>query len=192
MSEEIQPSEPIPWGGLGCFIFVLALLLPGPLKSVDVIYSASYMVAHWNDTEAFPPGAQFCKKWFCMRTDTVEKHVTGSEGYTSEETMYFCPIHDPPLALTFFHEYMDFGALDLWIFLPFWGLTFLGVWLIFGLAMLMITEPVRVVLPGEYRLPWRRLDEDEPDSAAGSVLNKIVLTASVALTAVAAFFYSLW
>ena len=191
MSEKIPSSVDTPWRELGCLVVVLALLAGPPLlKSVDVIYSAGHMMMNWGDARVFPPGAQFCKKWFCVRTDTTEKHVTGSEGYTSEATMYFCPEHAAPLALTFFHEYLHFGALDLWIFLPFWGLTFLGVWLIFGLATLMVTEPVRMAMPGEYRLPWQRLDDGE--SASGSALNKFVLVTSVTLTAITGFFYALW
>lgn len=109
---------------------VIALFAFAAVKATDVMAATVYMVGHWSDPEAFPPGAQFCKKFYCRRTDTVEKHVAGRRGYTSEVDVFFCPDHEPAEAMGMLRDLGQMGG-GLWFFycLSVWLFVVLYYWL---------------------------------------------------------------
>jgi len=126
------------------------------VKGTDVIYCTAFMVSHWNDERAFPPGAHFCNGLYCRRTDTIKKHVSGSEGRQSEHFAYFCPEHKRSNYLFF----LDLSHLGTFCWYAYCASLLLTTALWYGLAVTILGGVV--ILPA---LPfvrattrWKMLD----------------------------------
>jgi len=120
----------------------------GMVKGGDIVYGSVYIAAHWND---LPPDAQLCKKLFCRRADTVEKHLAGAKGYASESFGYFCPEHTRSEHLAFLDIGHRIGGL-FWFACRLvavvtaaviWGIAVWAVGMVIVLPVLLLAPPER-------------------------------------------------
>lgn len=123
---------------VGIGLTLLGLAGYSVAKGTDVIYSTGYMLGHWSDTKSFPADAEFCKGLYCRRTDTTEKHISGSPGKQSETFVHFCPEHQRSDYLVFL-DMSHLGTLC-WYAFGFFVLVTTALW--FSLAAATVSGVV--------------------------------------------------
>lgn len=77
-----------------------------PARGVDFLFKPAWIVMHWNDDAALPPGKDLCKQPFCTTPATRLVHVTGRPGYRSETRWSMCDAHD--VSFLSFDSRLDF------------------------------------------------------------------------------------
>jgi hypothetical protein len=117
-----------------------------PAQSVDVYYRAGWMVAHWNDRQAFPPGSELCTAPFCTRADTTQKYAGGWKRHRSETYYPYCPEHNPVFAQT--GSKLD-GLIRTFYWLIAIGLSFI----VGGLALTLLCFPAAAIYEATRQSP---------------------------------------
>jgi hypothetical protein len=139
MSTQTEEPTALTWVIFGTVLVGLLCLVLYPFRqagaqSLDVWARAAWMVTHWTDADAFPPGATLCAAPFCVRADTARKYVGGNPGHMSETTSPYCPEHEPHLPKTR-SQYDDLLRFIYWV------LSIVLSYLEFALALALVLYP---------------------------------------------------